>query len=97
MIPNGSVVACRAAPSHDHAKPDWPCANPQGLKWSDDMAQEKPAASAERTSRISSEGENCSCDAWNPILGMFDLWPRTQRWVIETVPWARPDVRPRRQ
>src|SRR3712207_7659967 len=67
-----------AAPSHDHAKPECPWAAPQGRKWSEDMAQSKPAASAARARASSSEGGNCSCEAWKPMRGRDMRSPGTK-------------------
>ena len=34
-MPKGSDVVASAAPSHDHANPEWPCRSLHGAKWSD--------------------------------------------------------------
>src|SRR5918997_4363192 len=63
-------VACIAAPSHDHAKPDSPWRSLHGEKWSDDQARSKPAASASRMACSSALGAICSCEAWMPTTAM---------------------------
>src|SRR5918995_3015102 len=54
--PNGSALACRAAPSHDQANPAWPCRSLHGEEWSEDIAASKPASSARCTAASSSLG-----------------------------------------
>jgi hypothetical protein len=61
--PEGEGSRLRAAPRQDQASPDYLWAGPHGRKWSEDIAQSKPAASAACTGRRSSEGANCSWEA----------------------------------
>jgi hypothetical protein len=67
--PNGTDVACIAAPSHDQAYPECPCLSLQGARWSEHVAAVKPAASAACTAARSRDGGSCSWDAWNPTVG----------------------------
>ena len=62
--PNGTVVACMAAPSHDQANPDSPWSRLHGVRWSEDDTAPKPAASARAASASSADGRCCSCEAW---------------------------------
>src|SRR3954451_911482 len=71
MTPKGSEVPSKAAPSHDQANPDWPWCSLHGWKWSDDIAQSKPASSARLVQRSRSEGANCSCETWYPKRAIF--------------------------
>src|SRR3954471_10414399 len=71
MTPKGSEVPSKAAPSHDQANPDWPWRSLHGWKWSDDIAQSKPASSACLVQRSRSEGANCSCETWYPKRAIF--------------------------
>ena len=61
--PNGSVVRCMAAPSHDQAKPDWPWRALVGDRRSEVDAVWKPASSARRISRSNRCGGCCSSEA----------------------------------
>src|SRR3712207_1126146 len=83
-----------AAPSQDHAKPECPWAAPQGRKWSEDMAQSKPAAPAARARASSSEGGNCSYEAWKPMCGRAMRSPGTER---RGTRGAAPGCRPHRR
>ena len=61
--PNGIEVVAIAAPSQVHAKPECPWLRVHGARWSEHIADSKPAASASCTRVSSSPGECCSCDA----------------------------------
>ena len=95
--PNGIAVACIAAPSHDHAKPDSPWRSLHGEKWSDDHARSKPAASASRIAASSALGAICSCEAWMPIEGTPPLRTPAARRLARRPPRgaARAPPRPR--
>src|SRR3954465_5889685 len=71
MTPKGSEGPSQAAQSHDQANPDWPWRSLHGWKWSDDIAQSKPASSARLVQRSRSEGANCSCETWYPKRAIF--------------------------
>src|SRR3954447_26538735 len=70
--PNGSPVACSAAPSHDQANADWPWRVLHGEKWSEHMARVKPACSAEIIASSRADGWICSWEAWIP----YSVMPR---------------------
>jgi hypothetical protein len=74
-MPNGSDVACSAAPSHDQAKALWPCRALHGEKWSDDIAASNPAASARWQAARSALGWTCSCEQCNPNTDMRGHYP----------------------
>jgi len=74
-MPNGSRVACMAAPSQDHANPDCPCRSLHGEKWSEDIAARKPASSARTTASSSFAGWTCSCELWIPYTVMRATYP----------------------
>jgi hypothetical protein len=61
--PKARLVACMAAPSHDHAKPLWPWAVLHGAKWSEHIAAWNPASSASWTQDSNLLGGSCSWDA----------------------------------
>src|SRR5918992_4001559 len=86
-------VACIAAPSHAHAKPDSPWRSLHGEKWSDDHARSNPAASVSRMAVSSALGAICSCDAWMPTaamrLGLPVGWRIMPAYVVATVTDAR--------
>ena len=74
-MPNGSDLACSAAPSHDQAKALWPCRALHGEKWSDDIAASNPAASARWQAARSALGWTCSCEQCNPNTDMRGHYP----------------------
>ncbi len=73
--PNGSDVACSAAPSHDQANADWPWRALHGEKWSDDIAASNPASSARCTAASSAPGWICSWEAWKPKSAITGFYP----------------------
>jgi hypothetical protein len=73
--PSGRPVVASAAPSHDQAKPECPCALFHGAKWSEHIAAVKPTSSACWTARSNSAGCTCSCELWNPITVMLGPYP----------------------
>ena len=70
-------------PSQDQAKPEWPCRADHGSMWSEHMAASKPACSASCTSLQERPGLICSCEAWNPMVAIVNVYRRARGCVEE--------------
>ena len=52
------------------------------------MAAWKPAASAACTAVSSADGGSCSCEAWNPTIGISGPYPSGRRFSPGLRRWA---------
>ena len=85
--PNGTEVACIAAPSHDQAWPEWPCRSLQGARGVRGGDPLEAGGLAAIAASSSADGDDCSCEAWNATVDTWCRYPRT--WVANWCPRGR--------